>query len=132
MNVGQGRAYDLDLESLLASPPKPHDGWLGRVLWLSSMRYATRGPRHRALRRALRSGSQRRPRAAPSGVAGSLWQAVLTAVLEFPKNRAYPIHLDFLLNQLINSSTNPVRRAEYPGCVLVHYVMSTVWNSLGT
>ena len=31
----------------------------------------------------------------------------------------------------MNSSTgNPVRRVEYPGCVLVHYVMSTVWNSL--
>ena len=31
MDVDLDRAYDLDLESLLASPPKPHDGWLGRV-----------------------------------------------------------------------------------------------------
>ena len=72
----------------------------------------------------------RRGRAVP---AGSPWQATQIVLVLYwnPLLLRTELIRSIWIYCSINSSTgNPVRRVEYPGCVLVHYVMSTVWNSL--
>ena len=64
---------------------------------------------------------------------GSPWQATQIVLVLYwnPLLLRTELIRSIWIDCSMNSSTgNPVRRVEYPGCVLVLYVMSHVWNSL--